>query len=494
MSKPAIIRTGVKIDPDVTRVLIRPFIPSPERATKIIARIMAQSEKEVKEHLDETLDNFSSRHIHVENTFLERYESVKHFQLTDLEPSHEKKLLIGSYFTSEYSLESAALFNPSIVLHPDQSGLPGDSCRFIISLRAVGEGHTSSVTFRCGTFDKDNRFTIEPATRFVEPPNLIIDKEFAKEILAQKFMDMGFANEYSDMVFGLLSEKFTFQDLEDAVTELHNKEPAVSLRNTVTREHLLWLASANYDIEFDPGIPIEGRVLFPHSPVEKQGIEDARFVRFVDENGEVTYYGTATAWDGKTVLSQIIETTDFTRFSIRSLNGEVVKNKGMALFPRKIDGRFAMISRQDNENIYLMFSEHLQFWRESRIIIKPSYPWEFYQMGNCGSPMETDEGWLLITHGVGAMRKYAIGAVLLDKEDPARVLGRTKEPLLVPNENEREGYVPNVVYSCGSMIHNDQLILPYAMADYASRIALISVDELLAYMLNKNERSYHQAS
>jgi predicted GH43/DUF377 family glycosyl hydrolase len=294
---------------------------------------------------------------------------------------------------------------------------------------------------------------------------------------------MGFSNEYSDCIFKLLPDNFTFQELEDSIATLHCNETAFSCSNTTTKENLLWLASANYDIEFDQSVPIGGRVLFPHSPVEKQGIEDARFVKFVDDDDAATYYGTATAWDGKTILSQLIETKDFTTFRIRSLNGEMVKNKGMALFPRKINGKYAMISRQDNENIFLMFSEKIQFWREAEIIIRPSYPWEYYQMGNCGSPIETDKGWLLITHGVGAMRRYAIGAVLLDKADPWKVLGRTREPLLMPQENEREGYVPNVVYSCGSMVHGDQLVLPYAMADQASRIAMINLDELLAYML-----------
>ncbi len=483
MSKPNIVRTNIKIDPDVTRVLIRPFIPKPARATKIIARITAQSKDEVLEHLKKIFNDFSGRHIQMESTFLKRYETVKHLQLTDLEPSEERKLLIGAYFTSEYSLESAALFNPSVVPHPDQSNTSDGACRFIMSLRAVGEGHISSVVFRCGTLDKHNNIEIETPTRFVETPNPIIDKAFSKEILSQKFMDMGFANDYSKKVFRLLKRNFTFQNLEEAISRLRSKEPTLSYTNKTTRKQLVWLASSNYDIEFDPTVPIGGRVLFPYSPVEKQGIEDTRFVKFTDDNGQVTYYGTATAWDGKNMLPQIIETKDFITFRVRSLNGEVAKNKGMALFPRKVNGKYAMISRQDNENVYLMYSDHVQFWRESQMIIRPSYPWEYFQMGNCGSPIETDKGWLLITHGVGAMRRYAIGAVLLDIEDPSIVLGRTKEPLLVPNENEREGYVPNVVYSCGSMIHGRQLFLPYAMADQASRIALINLDELLSYLM-----------
>jgi predicted GH43/DUF377 family glycosyl hydrolase len=473
-------RTDVKIEPDASRVLIRPFVPPAHRIVKIIARVAAQPDADVREHLNKIFADFSSRHIEVESTFLQRYEEVKHHQFTDLEPSHDRKLLIGSYFTSEYSLESAALFNPSLVPHPDQSGLGAGAVRFVMSLRAVGEGHISSIAFRSGVIDGNNDIVMDPPTRFVDTPKPIMNKEFEKKILFRKILDMGFKNEYSDMVFALLPEKFTFRDLQGVVTGLHSKEPAASLSHNHTKENLFWIASANYDIEFDPSIPIGGRAIFPYSPVEQHGIEDARFVKFVDDDQTTSYFGTATAWDGKTGLSQLIETEDFLTFKVRSLNGEAVKNKGMALFPRKLHGRYAMLSRLDSENIYLMYSDHVQFWREARLIIKPAYPWEYYQIGNCGSPIETDAGWLVITHGVGAMRRYAIGAVLLDRDDPGRVIGRTREPFLVAIENEREGYVPNVVYSCGSMIHGGQLVLPYAMADYATRVALVDLEQLLS--------------
>lgn len=485
MNKPAVHRTTIRIEPDASRVLIRPFIPHPERIVRIMARIAAQPDEEVKEHLDKIFADFSSRHIETTQTFLERYESLKQHHFSDLEPSYERKLLIGSYFTSEYSLESAALFNPSIVPHPDQSEISQGSVRFIMSLRAVGEGHLSSVAFRCGTISEDHEFVIDKPTRFVVTPEPVINKEFSKKILSRKFSDLGFFNEYVRKLFRLLPDTFTFGELEDAIKRLHNADPGLSKGNKKTQENLLWLARSNYDVRFDPAIPLGGRAIFPYSPSEKQGIEDVRFVRFSDEDQSCTYYGTATAWDGSSMVSQLIETEDFLTFKVSSLNGEAVENKGMALFPRKIEGKYAMISRQDNENIHLMYSDHIQFWRESRIIIKPAYPWEYYQMGNCGSPMETERGWLLITHGVGAMRRYAMGAVLLDRDDPAVVLGRTREPILVPNENEREGYVPNVVYSCGSMIHNGKLVLPYAMADQASRIALVDLEELMQYILAK---------
>jgi predicted GH43/DUF377 family glycosyl hydrolase len=482
MNQVNITRTDVKIKPDASRVLIRPFIPKPERVVRIIARVTAQSDTDVQEHLDKILTDFSSRHIEVKNTFLKRYESIRHLQFTDIEPSVQRKLLIGSYLTSEYSLESAALFNPSMIPHPDQTNLEKGSTRFVMSLRAVGEGHISSVAFRSGIINSDLSILLDKPTRFVETPNPVMNREFNKNIFSQKFFDMGFSNEYSEKIFGLLPDFFTFQELQSIVKELHNKMLSLSHANKSTKENLFWIASANYDIQFDPGIPIGGRALFPYSQVEEHGIEDARFVRFTDDNAATSYFGTVTAWDGKTILSQLIETSDFLCFKVRTLNGEAVRNKGMALFPRRINGKYAMISRLDNENIYLMFSDHVQFWREAQLIVRPAYPWEYYQIGNCGSPLETEEGWLLITHGVGAMRRYAIGAVLLDTKDPSKVLGRTTEPFLVPNENEREGYVPNVVYSCGSMVHNGNLVLPYAMADYASRIALVDVKELLASM------------
>jgi predicted GH43/DUF377 family glycosyl hydrolase len=484
MNPITINRLNIKIEPDATRVLIRPFIPSPERVVKIMARIAAQPESDVKEHLAKIFADFSGRHIEVEQTFIRRYQDVQHLNFTDAEPSDDRKLLIGSYLTSEYSLESAALFNPSMVPHPDQSSLEDGSVRFIMSLRAVGEGHVSSVAFRTGTIDIDNTVQIDSPTRFAEAPIPVTNMRFDKAVLAQKLLDMKFSNDYSDRVFLLLENEFTFRQLQEAIHELHTREPALSMANSNTKENLSWIAEANYDVAFKANVPISGRSLFPNAPSERHGIEDARFVKFVATNGSIRFYATATAWDGKNILSLMIETDDFQTFRVRTLNGEAVHNKGMALFPRKIHGSYAMIARQDNENIYLMFSKYVQFWRDKQIIAKPKFPWEFYQVGNCGSPIETKDGWLLLTHGVGAMRRYSIGALLLDINDPSKVIGRSREPILIPNENEREGYVPNVVYSCGAMRHGAKLILPYAMADYASRIAIVDIDELLAYIKN----------
>lgn len=475
-----VTRTEIKLEPDPTRVLIRPFIPSDERrVTKILARIAAQSDAEVQEHLEKIRADFASRHIEVESAFLKRYGDVKHLNFIDAEPSLPRRLLIGSYFTSEYSLESAALFNPSMVPHPDQTGLADGEVRFIMSLRAVGEGHISSVSFRSGVIDKQNRIKLAPSTRFVENPECIVDREFVKRDFFDKLAEEGYVNDYSEMVSLMLDDTFTLEDLRTAASRIHNQHPKLVSSHRITLEEMIALAHANYDVTFDPAIPLEGRVLFPVSPNEKNGIEDARFVRFTDDSGQTTWLGTATAWDGKTILPQLIQTDNFVTFQVRTLNGEGAANKGMAIFPRKINGKYAMISRQDNENVFLMYSDRLQFWRDAKLIMKPAWPWEFYQMGNSGSPIETDAGWLLLTHGVGAMRRYAIGAALLDKDDPSKVIGRSKEPFLVPNDNEREGYVPNVVYSCGAMLHGDSIVLPYAMADQATRVAIVNLPALL---------------
>jgi predicted GH43/DUF377 family glycosyl hydrolase len=245
---------------------------------------------------------------------------------------------------------------------------------------------------------------------------------------------------------------------------------------------ILALAQSNYEVHFPPDSRLSERVLFPVTPSQSNGIEDARFVLFQDDDGSRTYYATYTAYDGKFVLPQFIETPDFLHFKFITLNGRAVQNKGMALFPRKINGRYAMLGRQDQENLYLMFSDDLHFWNTAQPLLQPAFPWEFIQLGNCGSPIETEAGWLVLSHGVGAMRKYCIGAFLLDRHDPAKVIGRLREPLIKPDENEREGYVPNVVYSCGSLVFERQLIVPYAMSDYATTFATLPLDEVLAAM------------
>lgn len=481
-------RTGILIKPNNARVMFRPFqFVGEERYLRIIARVLSLTEEQADEQAKSILAEFEGRHYRLTRYFLKRYEDIRPYVFTDAEISMTRRIVLGAYFTMEYAMESAALFNPSMVWHPDQSGLPDGSGRFIVSLRAVGEGHLSSLSFHTGVVDKDNNIVLDDDSPFVTAPDPVPHQAYDKKLFGRKLQELAqtgdgqFANGTPD-VLNLLPDKFTLADLKRVVETLRRASRARPAEFELSIKGVMTLALANYEIEYPADTKLTERVIFPYSPTEQNGIEDARFVRFTDDDKSVRYYATYTAYDGRTALPQILETEDFTHFRVSTLNGPEARNKGMALFPRKINGLFAMISRQDNENIYLMFSEHAHFWYEKQILLKPTYPWEFIQLGNCGSPMEIDEGWLVLSHGVGAMRKYSIGAFLLDKKDPSKVLGRTKEPLLSPNEQEREGYVPNVVYSCGGVIHGRELIVPYAMSDYASSFFTVPVDDVLAAM------------
>ena len=474
------IRTKIVIKPDYKRVLYRPFtIASEERIIKIIGRILTLSEKEVHKELKQVMKEFEERHQRLLNFYLNRFEQMKKYLLTDQLLSDERKLLVGAYFTQEYSLESAALFNPSMIWHPDQSDLPEGSRRFILSLRAIGEGHISSITFRMGIIDKEYRISIITPTRYVATSENITNPVYEKILFEKKLIELDLLNDFAKTILNTLDDNFTITDLEESIKILVRPFKNKGGENELTAKGILSLALSNYEIQYNPDQRLSERIIFPHSPSEINGIEDARFVEFIDDDGQRTYYATYTAYDGKVVFPQLLETKDFLHYKISTLNGPEVKNKGMALFPRKINGHYAMISRQDNENIFLMYSEHLHFWYTKQLILKPTYPWEFVQLGNCGSPIETDAGWLVLSHGVGAMREYSIGAFLLDKEDPSKVIGRLEEPLLTANESEREGYVPNVVYSCGGAIYGDEFIIPYAMSDHASSFAKVNVGELL---------------
>ncbi len=321
-----------------------------------------------------------------------------------------------------------------------------------MSLRATGEGHISSITFRLGIIDKENKITITTPTRYVTTSENITNPVFEKVLFEKKLIELDLLNDFAKTILNSLDDNFTITELEESIKILVRPFKNKLNENDLTAKGILSLALSNYQIQYSPDQRLSERVIFPHSPSEINGIEDARFVEFIDDDGQRTYYATYTAYDGRVIFPQLLETKDFLHFKISTLNGPEVKNKGMALFPRKINGRYAMISRQDNENIFLMYSDHLHFWYTKQLILKPTYPWEFVQLGNCGSPIETEAGWLVLSHGVGSMREYSIGAFLLDKNDPSIVLGRLEEPLLSPNENEREGYVPNVVYSCGGAI------------------------------------------
>jgi predicted GH43/DUF377 family glycosyl hydrolase len=422
---------------------------------------------------------FGGRHVDIRAAWKSNFARVKAHVFSSRPLSEARQLYIGALFSGEYSLEAAALFNPSIVPHPDQSGVAEGALRFILSLRATGEGHISSIEFRSGMIHADSSVTIDEPSRFVTAPVLNPNPTYRKKIFLHKLMEMGFENDWSGNVMKSLGDNFTLSQLEAAMRRATQDSGPLPRETQRTLECVRWLAESNYEIHFDPSTSIAERIVFPVSSNESNGMEDARFVRFTEDDGSVLYYATYTAYNGRAILPQLLETSDFLHFRALTLNGRAVQNKGMALFPRRIHGRYAMISRQDDENLFLMYSDNPHFWTEPKLLGKPGEVWEGVKIGNCGSPLETEAGWLVITHGVGAMRKYCIGAMLLDLDDPSKIIGHLREPLVTPLEASREGYVPNVVYTCGALIHEGRLYLPYGRNDTFSTIVSMDVDALV---------------
>lgn len=477
-------RSNVIIEPDLRRVLLRPFTPGDsQRVARIIERILWLTDEQVRSLLAEVSIEFSERHQNIRKLFLERFEQVREMLPAGAQVSDQKRLLIGSYFLAEYSLEAAALFNPSIVPHPDQTGLPAGALRFVLSLRATGEGHISSITFRTGIIHADHRIEVCTPTGFLTEPRQIPNPIYEKGLFGRKLVELGLTGEITQRVMNKVGDSFTLEELRVSLQTEQFRLPDGMGREDQNAAQGIWmLARSNYEVQFQPNQELSERILFPATPSQRNGIEDARFVRFQNEDGTHRYYATFTAYDGRLVMPELVETSNFLLFRFITLNGPAAQNKGMALFPRKINGLYAMLSRQDNENIYLMFSDNVHFWNKRQVLLKPEFPWELVQLGNCGSPIETDAGWLVLSHGVGPMRKYCIGAFLLDSDDPSKVIGRLHEPLLKPNENEREGYVPNVVYTCGALLHQGELIIPYGLADHATGFVTVPLHEVLAAM------------
>jgi predicted GH43/DUF377 family glycosyl hydrolase len=471
----------ITLVPESARVILRPFVPaSTHRITTILGRALALSEEEAVRDLDAVLKDFDDRHVDIESPLLANFEKVAPHLFTQRPLSKERKLLIGALFSGEYALESAALFNPSIVPHPDQDGVPEGALRFILSLRATGEGHISSIEFRTGLINAEGGIRLDPISRFVTVPDLEPNPSYKKTPFTVKLHEMGFDNGASAAVLEPLGESFTRTELNQSVLRIRRETLPVTQGLTNTLSCIQWLADSNYEMHFSPKLPMSERIIFPVSANESNGIEDARFVRFTDDDGSVNYFATYTAYNGHVILPQLIETSDFLNFRVLTLNGADVQNKGMALFPRRINGCYAMLSRQDDENLFIMYSDNSHYWSDPKMLMRPAEIWESVKIGNCGSPIETEAGWLVLTHGVGPMRKYCIGAALLDLNDPTKVIGRLRTPLLESEGSAREGYVPNVVYSCGSLLHGRELILPYAMSDRATAIVSVSLDELLA--------------
>jgi predicted GH43/DUF377 family glycosyl hydrolase len=424
------------------------------------------------------MEDFAGRHRNFRSVLERNFERIAKHVPADTTLTNDQTLLLGAYFTQEYSVEAAAFFNPSVVPDPNQKGLKKGSQRFIMSFRATGEGHVSSIEFRSGHIDEHNDIYFDAVSRYVATPEIHPDPVYSRLHFERKLADLGANEKITRKLLRGLKQKFTMDDLEKRISKIRATKHRLLDKQHVI-DSALWLARSNYEVIFRPEEPISERVLFPVTENESSGIEDARFVPFVDDDGKVTYYATYTAYNGSDILPQILETTDFLTFRFHTLSGSGVHNKGMALFPRKIDGQYVMLSRQDGVNNYIMFSKNVRDWNEAQLLQEPEHPFEFVQVGNCGSPVETPDGWLALFHGVGPMRRYSIWAELLDLEDPSKVIGRLHEAILTPDESERDGYVPNVVYSCGCMIHGDMLIIPYGIADQRCRVATASVQELL---------------
>jgi predicted GH43/DUF377 family glycosyl hydrolase len=482
-----VTRTRQRLLPDARRVLAKPFLPGEElllagssRASLLLERILAIPEAQVAQLLDAILLDFASRHRGFEQLLDRHFAMVSHHIPRGQEPSVERRRLIGAYFTHEYAVEAAALFNPSLVLAPGPHDALAGPARVVMSLRAVGEGHISSIEFRSGYIDDAGELCLDSAGPYLVPGLRTPPSVYDKALFRAKLQELDASNALSDAVLERLPEFFRLGELEGSLALLEARGSAAI--GFETAKIIRVLAASSYVTEFPSDSELDERVLFPAGPNETRGMEDARFVRFADDDGSHTYYATYTAYDGFNILPQLIETRDFVRFAISTLHGAAAQNKGMALFPRRIGGRYVMLSRKDRENLYLATSSDVHAWDEAIELHKPVQPWELAQIGNCGSPLETDAGWLVLTHGVGPMRRYTLGALLLDLDDPSRVIGQLPVPLLEPDASEREGYVPNVLYSCGALLHDGQLHLPYGFSDAGVGVARIDMAELLAHM------------
>lgn len=479
MHKITVERKETKFTSDPSRVINKFYYPGNKRRAKnIINLIIKLPEESVTNLIEEILYSFAHRHRALKEVLLRNYKNVEMLVPDQNHLSESRKLLIGSYFTHEYSIEAAGFFNPSMVVHPDQRKIKKGELRLILSFRATGEGHISSIEFRSGKLDQYNNLVMAPSLHHCETPEIIMKAVYKKSFFLLKLKQVEMENEITKSIFKNLPSQFPFDKLQEKIEAAKDKFPNNhTLRDTVNIVY--FLARSSHERHFHPKSHLSERVLFPVSKEAIKGLEDARFVRFFDDDGESAYYATYTAYNGVGILPMMLKTLDFQSFNFCPIAGSAVKDKGMALFPRKINGLFYMISRIDGENMYLMNSKLIDFWDEAKLFQQPKYPWEFFQIGNCGSPIETENGWLVITHGVGPMRTYCIGAVLLDLNNPQKIIGRLPEPILVPLARERDGYVPNVVYSCGGLIHNKELVLPYAISDSSCGIATIDMGELM---------------
>ncbi|HEX2152446.1 MAG TPA: glycoside hydrolase family 130 protein [Acidimicrobiia bacterium] len=480
----AVTRSEQALLPDASRVLALPFRPGennfggdPTRVDSIAGRIELLTDEEVVDQIEQTEKRFTGRHRDIEKVWARHTGAISDMSALVEGFTPERRRLTGMVFTQEYAFESTALCNPSIV--PMGDSTDDEDLEFVMSTRSIGEGHLSSISFRSGRVTAQGDVVIDPVSRWAENGTRR-SARFEATIFGDRLKEMRADNSLSKRVLGELPSTFTIQELETVLDRLtHSDEPPALRFETQRAMH--WLASSSYEVEFDD-VPLTERILSPSAPTESRGMEDARMVRFVDDDGSVRYYATYTAYDGFDVLPQLIETGDFRSFRVATLTGACARGKGLAIFPRRIGGDFVALARTDHESTFVVRSDHVRRWDMAELALRPSEPWELVQAGNCGSPIETAAGWLVLMHGVGPMRRYVISAVLLDLDEPTKVVGRLRQPLIEPDDSERDGYVPNVVYSCGGLVHGDRLVIPYGFSDMGVRVATASLEEVLAEM------------
>jgi predicted GH43/DUF377 family glycosyl hydrolase len=480
-------RTGHHLRPDSSRVLSMMFVAGYEdfgskqsRTSTVINRVLELSDEQVNETLRDVVNRFSHRHPDFHLSLDSHAHRVANRVKPDVHISDERWRLIGAFFTHEFSVEGASLSNPSAVLHPSQDGVPDGAARWVMSVRCIGEGHRSSIGFRTGLIDANGFVTVDPPG-----VHLTAGQHDDSQLEYMSFVGLlGTLDDFGEnakYVLEGLGSTFTVSELEHRLNMLlHERDTYRSAETSI--DHFRVIADRNYCVTFPHESDLSERVLWPRAAAEWRGMEDARFARFVEDDGTAVYYATYTAFDGVNISQQFARTDDFATFDISPLAGPAASGKGLALFPRRIDGRYVALSRADHETNSLAFSHHLEYWEDRALLQSPSRPWELIQLGNCGSPIETEAGWLVLTHGVGPMRTYAISAMLLDLDDPLRVIGTLDAPLLAPSEAERNGYVPNVVYSCGSMLHDRTLMIPFGIADESIGIATADLDMLLEHL------------
>ncbi|GAB3641335.1 glycoside hydrolase family 130 protein [Spirosoma arcticum] len=471
--------------PDIKRVINRFFFNGDERATDVIKRVMDLSDEAVARTISPLLQEYSKRHRNISRELGQNFDRLPPLfeglgiDRDGIDPN--RKLLIGAFFTNEYAIESVAFSNPSMIEDPDQTELEAGERRVIVSLRATGEGHISSIVFRRALLDGEANIRLLPTGIYVDEAQIIRNAVFTK----QEFFDRACSCQLNEAVLRIVKERlgdeFDYPTLRNVVTDAQDALPDETLKSDY--EKVLWLADSTYDLIFSLDTDLSDRVIFPVGEFERNGIEDARFVRFTEDDGRIVYYATYTAYDGATIMPKLLRTDDFLRFTVIPLYGDGARNKNLALFPRKINGQFAMIGRVDGWHNYIMYAHDLNVWQNPILIPQSVNIWQFTQVGNCGSPIETEHGWLVVTHGVGPMRRYCLGASLLRLDDPSVEIGHLAEPLLIPDKEDREGHVPNVVYSCGSIVHNGKLVIPYGLSDYSSSFVRVDLASLLDKLL-----------